>query len=145
MEVGDVYVVNKGDLGGADLMVVSLLSLVRTLKSRSPPVIKVSALSGDGMKELGAVIDNLRSKFSGGSREMRLKATKGMMLEMAKGDLMESFTMSSSSMVEELSREVLVGKTTVAEAAKRLTRIGPVSSSSAHTRGSSVRRRSDRA
>ena len=145
MEIGDVYVVNKGDLEGADLMVVSLLSLVRTMKSRSPPVIKVSALSGNGIEELGSVLDGIRSKFSEGSRDMRLKATKGMMLEMAKGDVMESFIKSSNAMAEKLSVEVLTGKTTVAEAARRLAGRAPVFSSSAHTGVLRVRRRSHRA
>src|SRR5208337_2049435 len=47
MEIGDIYAVNKGDLEGADSMVVSILSMVRDLKSRSPAVLKVSALKGE--------------------------------------------------------------------------------------------------
>lgn len=122
MEVGDVYVVNKGDLEGADTMVVSLLSLVRTLKTRSPPVVKVSTLTGEGLDKLQVVLDDIRSKFSGGSPELRLKNIKGMMVEMAKGDVMERFSAASGPLAERLAKQVLAGKLTVAEAAERLAR-----------------------
>ena len=45
----DIYVVNKSDLPGADAMVISLLSVVRDMKGKSPPVLKVSALKGEGV------------------------------------------------------------------------------------------------
>lgn len=122
MEVGDVYVVNKGDIEGADLMVVSLLSLVRTLKDRSPPVVKVSALTGEGLDKLRSVLDGIRSNFSGGSPELRLKNIKGMMVEMAKGDVMERFSATSGPLAERLAKQVLAGKLTVAEAAAKLAR-----------------------
>lgn len=145
LEVGDVYVVNKGDLEGADLMVVSLLSLVRTMTSRSPPVIKVSALLGDGIQTLGATLDGIRSKFGEGSLYMRLKATKGMIVEMAKGDVLEGFLKSSGPMVERYARQVLAGELTVAEAAAKLAGREPISFRSGRTEDSRARRRSHRA
>ncbi len=120
MEVGDVYVVNKGDLEGADLMVVTLLSLVRTLKSRSPPVIKVSALSGDGLQALDSAVETVRSRFALGDSAVRLRAIRGMIIEMAKGEVMESFIRGSGAEADELARQVLAGRTTVAKAAARL-------------------------
>ncbi|HZW84632.1 MAG TPA: methylmalonyl Co-A mutase-associated GTPase MeaB, partial [Nitrososphaerales archaeon] len=61
MEVGDVYVVNKSDMEGADPMVVSLLSLTKGMKSRSPSVVKVSALTGEGLDRLMVAIESIRS------------------------------------------------------------------------------------
>ncbi len=144
MEVGDVYVVNKGDLEGADLMVVSLLSLVRTMKSRSPPVIRVSALSGDGLQALDGVLESIRSKFDEGNLDMRLRATKGMMMEMAKGDVVESFLRSSGPAAERLAKQVLAGRMTVAEAARKLVGRGPVSYRSVRGGGPRARRISHR-
>ncbi|HYC11841.1 MAG TPA: methylmalonyl Co-A mutase-associated GTPase MeaB [Nitrososphaerales archaeon] len=120
MEIGDVYVVNKGDLEGADQMVVSLLSLVRTLRSRSPSVVKVSALTGDGLDRLDEAIEGMRASFSQGDREIRLRSIRGMMVEMAKGDLVEGFLRRTGPRVEELAKQVLAGKLTVAQAARRL-------------------------
>jgi LAO/AO transport system kinase len=120
MEIGDLYVVNKGDLEGADLMVVSLLSLVRTLKSRSPAVIKVSALTGDGTEKLDDAIEAIRSNFGRGDKEIRLRSIKGMMVEIAKGNMVEGFLRRTAPQTDGLARQVLAGKLTIAEAAERL-------------------------
>ena len=121
MEIGDVYVVNKGDLEGADAMVVGLLSLVRTLKSRSPSVIKVSALSGDGMDKLDSAVEGIRTRFRRGDPAVRLRSIKGMMVEMAKGNLVDGFLRRADRRADELAKEVAAGRLTIAEAAERLT------------------------
>jgi LAO/AO transport system kinase len=120
MEVGDVYVVNKSDLEGADLMVVSLLSMVRDLKSRSPPVLKVSALNGDGLPALVQSVEVLRGRFGEGDQSLMLKSIRGMIVEMAKGDLLEKFAKHSEPRVDKLARQVLVGRLTLNEAAAKL-------------------------
>ncbi len=122
MEVGDVYVVNKGDLEGADLMVVSLLSLVRTLKGRSPPVVKVSAVTGEGVGRLAAALEEPLSRFSEGDAALRLKSLRGMLTEMAKGALVERFLRTSQAEIDRLATEVLQGRVSMAEAAERLAR-----------------------
>ncbi len=122
MEVGDVYIVNKSDLEGADIMVVSLLGLVRSLKSRSPAVIKVSALTGEGLANLEKSIEAVRSKFSQGDDALRLRSTKGMIIETAKGILTERFGGVSEARAEKLAGKVLAGKLSVDEAASRLVR-----------------------
>jgi LAO/AO transport system kinase len=120
MEVGDIYVVNKGDLDGADLMVAGLLSFVRTLKSRSPPVIKVSALSGDGVTALAEAVEGIRSKLGQLSGDTKLRATKGMIMEMAKGEVMEGFLERASPVAGKLAERVLTGELTVLAAAGKL-------------------------
>lgn len=120
MEIGDVYVVNKSDLAGADIMVINLLSLVRNLKSRSAAVIKVSALKNEGMDKLVESIERLRTEFQTDGTEMRLKSIKGMMFELAKAKILEDFTRSSGSSVERLAQDVLAGKLSVNEAAQKL-------------------------
>jgi LAO/AO transport system kinase len=120
MEIGDIYAVNKGDLEGADSMVVSILSMVRDLKSRSPAVLKVSALKGEGLETLVSSIDEIRARFKGGDEELKLKSMKGMLLEMAKGDVLQRFSSRAEARAQGLAKQVLAGKLTLSQAAARL-------------------------
>ncbi|MDV3293173.1 MAG: methylmalonyl Co-A mutase-associated GTPase MeaB [Nitrososphaerales archaeon] len=121
MEVGDVYAVNKSDLEGADSTVVSLLSVVRTMKSRSPSVLKVSAMKGEGLETLVQSIDAIRARFQRGDTELLLRSARGMILEMAKGDLLERFTRSAEARAERLAKDVVAGRMTINRAAAQLT------------------------
>jgi len=120
MEVGDIYVVNKSDMEGANLMAISLLSMVRSLKRRSPAVISVSALKGEGLDTLVRAIDPLIATFGAGGREIRLRSVKGMVLQMAKGDVLERFTKTAEARAERLANDVLAGRLTVTQAAAKL-------------------------
>lgn len=122
MEIGDVYVVNKADMEGADSMVVDILGVVRGMKSRSPPVVKVSALTGEGLDKLEASIETVRSKFDGGDMALRLKSASGMINETAKGIFTERLGRVAHEKSERLAQLVVRGKLTVDDAADRLTR-----------------------
>ena len=119
MEIGDIYVVNKSDLEGADLMVVNLLSLFRG-SPRSPPVLKVSALSGEGIDSLHDAVEGIRSSFEAGDINLRLKSIRGMIIETARGAAMERLAVVSESEADGLARQVLSGRTTIEAAAARL-------------------------
>lgn len=119
MEIGDVYVVNKSDLEGADNMVVNLLSVFRG-SPRSPPVLKVSALSGEGVEKLKDSLDTVRSKFTSGNVELRLKSIKGMIVETARGAAMQRLAEVSDVKAEKLARKVLDSKLTLEAAAAEL-------------------------
>jgi len=119
MEIGDIYVVNKSDLEGADMMVVSLLSIFRGTP-RSPPVLKVSALSGEGIDKLHDALEKVRASFTSGNDDLRLKSIRGMIIETARGAAMERLAGVSESKADGLARQVLAGKTTVEAAASRL-------------------------
>jgi LAO/AO transport system kinase len=119
MEIGDIYVVNKSDLEGADMLVVSLLSLFRG-GPRSPPVLKVSALSGEGIDKLHDAIERIRGPFVAGGSGLRLKSIRGMIVETARGNAMERLAGVSESKAEGLAKLVLAGKTTIEAAAASL-------------------------
>jgi LAO/AO transport system kinase len=119
MEIGDIYVVNKSDLDGADVMVVNLLSLFRG-SPRSPPVLKVSALSGEGIDTLHDAMERIRGSFVAGNNDLRLKSIRGMIIETARGAAMERLAGVSESKAEGLAKQVLTGKTTIEAAAARL-------------------------
>ncbi len=135
MEVGDVYVVNKSDLEGADLLAVSLLSLVRSTRNRNPRVVKVSALTGDGLDDLRRAIEEIMSKFVKGGREMRLKSIRGMVIETAKADVLQKFVKNADSRSEKLALQVLEGRSTIEQAATRLAGGVPISSRSGRKKG----------
>ncbi len=126
MEVGDVYVVNKSDLEGADAAVVSLLSMLRDSKGRSSPVVKTSALKDEGIERLAEVTESFRSKLDGEASGLKLRSIRGMVVETAKGEVMEKFERFSAAKADDLARLVLEGRLTVNEAAARLvkTRLG---------------------
>jgi len=122
MEIGDIYVVNKSDLEGAETMVISLLSMVRDMKGKRPYVLKTSATTGEGMDGLTETIENIRSKLGTKDGEtMRGKGMKGMITEMAKNELLERLQkVVESGYAEELADKVLKGRMEMKEAAKRL-------------------------
>ena len=61
MEIGDIFVVNKADLDGADRRYTELqsaLNLDRTKEGWQPPILKVISTSGEGVPELVEAILN---------------------------------------------------------------------------------------
>jgi LAO/AO transport system kinase len=121
MEIGDVYVVNKSDMQGADAMVINLLGMVRDMKGRSPPVLKVSAIDGEGVGVLFSAIEKLREKFlSPEGRGMKLRSARGMMLELAKRRVIEDFESRAGKKVELLVGKVADHEISLEEAARRL-------------------------
>ena len=122
MEIGDVYVVNKADMDGSDSLVVSLLGVVRGMKSRSPPVIKVSALTGEGLEKLDGAIEVIRSRFDQGDLDLKLRSVRGMIIETARWAMMERLDLVSQVKAERLARLVVRGELSIDEAAARLAR-----------------------
>jgi LAO/AO transport system kinase len=122
MEIGDAYVVNKADMEGSDSMVVNLLGVVRGMRSRSPPVVKVSALTGEGFEKLESAIEVVRSRFVQGDLNLKLRSVKGMIIETARWTLMERLNKVSQEKAERLARMVVRGELSINEAAARLVR-----------------------
>jgi len=62
LEIGDVYVVNKVDLGNADVLVANLKFQLEPRDGWRPPVIRTAALEGRGIDELADALDR-HAKF----------------------------------------------------------------------------------
>jgi len=124
MEIGDVYVVNKADMPGADDMVVDLLAMARDFKGRDPAVLKVSAAKKEGIEALVGVLERIRSKFMASNsergEEIRLRSIKGMITELARRRVLVDLEGRADSKVEALAEEVMRRKLTVDEAANSL-------------------------
>jgi len=77
MEIGDIYVINKSDLDGADFYKMRLESML-SLSNVKKPIVKTIATSGVGVEELIFNIKKLLSKFHNNGeirkrKERRLK------------------------------------------------------------------------
>jgi LAO/AO transport system kinase len=124
MEIGDVYVVNKADLPGADDMVVDLLAMARDFKGRSPSVLKVSASKREGIDTLVGALERIRTNFLSSPSEVangiRLRSIKGMITELARRRVMADFERRADSRVEALADEVASRKMTIDDAANEL-------------------------
>lgn len=124
MEIGDVYVVNKADLPGADDMVVDLLAMARDFKGRSPSVLKVSAAKKEGIEQVVGVLEGVRARFlaspGGGGDDIRLRSIKGMITELARRRVLLGFEGKAEARVDGLARQVAAHKLTIDEAANRL-------------------------
>jgi len=124
MEIGDVYVVNKADLPGADDMVVDLLAMARDFKGRNPSVLKVSAAKREGIETVVGVLEGIRGKFlaspSEGGNEIRLRSIRGMITELARRRVTVELERRADSRVEALAEEVARRKITIDEAADAL-------------------------
>ena len=62
-EIGDIYVVNKGDLEGATTLYQTIVDLIGDSK-RKPAVLKTSVKTGKGIAELAKTIDKLLKEKS---------------------------------------------------------------------------------
>ncbi len=124
MEIGDLYVVNKADLPGADDMVVDLLSMVRDFKGRNPSVLKTSATKREGIEQMVAVVETIRSRFlssssSDGGREIRLKSARGMITELARRKALARLE-EREDLVRGLAEQVVDHRLTIDDAADAL-------------------------
>jgi GTPase len=124
MEIGDVYVVNKADLPGADDMVADLLAMARDFKGRSPSVLKVSAAKREGIEAVAGVLERIRASFnsspSEAGEEIRLRSIRGMITELARRRVLMRFEERADSRAAGLAEKVVAHKLTVDGAASEL-------------------------
>jgi LAO/AO transport system kinase len=80
-EIGDLYIVNKGDLEGATTLFNSVLDLIGNTE-RKPAVLKVSAKTGKGTQELARTIDKLLKVRCSNYREKERKMLESELRDM---------------------------------------------------------------
>ncbi|MBI2126377.1 MAG: methylmalonyl Co-A mutase-associated GTPase MeaB [Thaumarchaeota archaeon] len=68
MEIGDIFVVNKADLLGADRMVTYLMSGIISKEGWKPPIVKTNAKTGEGVEELAMALEKRKTFISGGKQ-----------------------------------------------------------------------------
>lgn len=70
LELADLIVVNKSDMAGSE-RVVNDLTVSLTLTEDAPPIIRTSAITGEGLDELASVLMNLEERTT--SRRARAR------------------------------------------------------------------------
>jgi LAO/AO transport system kinase len=129
MEIADIFVVNKADRENADKAVMDIQSNLQMNKESpwKPPVLKATALTGEGIPELVEKIEEHRCFIEGAPecRETSMKAR-------AEAELVEAIREKvTSSLIEELKKadrfdelihEIMERKIDPTSAAQRLLR-----------------------
>lgn len=130
MEIADIFVVNKADRENADKAVIDIQSNLQMNSKESPwktPVLKTTALTGEGIPELVEKIEEHRCFLEGDPecRKMSMRAR-------AEAELVEAIREKvTSSLIEELKKagrfdelihEIMERKIDPASAAQRLLR-----------------------
>ena len=95
MEIGDIFVLNKGDREGADRLEVQLhamLSLVMPRDGWHPPVVRTVATENRGIEELAEMVEKFRNHFeASGEREKKhVQHWQNRLIEMLESRLLES-------------------------------------------------------
>lgn len=98
MEIGDVYVVNKVDLGNEDVLVANLKFQLEPRDGWTPPVVRTAALEGRGIDELADVLEKHRA-YLGSSGILRRRE-----LARAKQEILENAQRLMAQRVQGLSR-----------------------------------------
>src|SRR2546427_10183656 len=83
LEIGDVYVVNKVDLGNEDVLVANLKFQLAAREGWTPPIVRTAALEGQGIEELAGAIEKhaLYLDQSGGRRKREVARARLEILE----------------------------------------------------------------
>jgi LAO/AO transport system kinase len=108
-EIGDMYIVNKSDLEGAAALYNTIVDLIGDTE-RKPAVLKASAKTGKGMRELAKSIDKLLKEKSINYKERERKMLEGELRDMV------------LNMVEKKASSMLAGDKRYSEFVERLAR-----------------------
>lgn len=94
MEIGDIFVLNKADLEGADRLeeqLHAMLSLVMPRDAWHPAVVRIVATENRGIDELAAKVETFRAHFeaSGERQKKHVEHWKNRLIEMLESRLLE--------------------------------------------------------
>jgi LAO/AO transport system kinase len=93
IEIADILVVNKADHPGADVLVSQLHALLSLAPagSRKPPILKTTAIRGEGLAELADAVDDHRRwlETSGAIDRQRAANARHQVLSIARAILLE--------------------------------------------------------
>lgn len=122
-EVGDVYVVNKADLDGANKLFNDVRDLIGST-SRNPLVFKTTAHTGKGVKELVKAIEELIKKRSSSYKESERKRVEAELMDMILNIVGQKVyeKLGKSNKYEEYVEQLLKKKIDPYEAAEKLSK-----------------------
>ena len=120
-EIGDLYVINKGDLQGSSTLFNSILDLIGNT-GKKPVVLKASAKTGMGIKKLAYSIDELlrakRMDYKEKEKKMIEAELRDMVLNMIQQKV--SYMLTSNKRYYDLIDELISKRTDPYQAAEQL-------------------------
>jgi len=127
MEIGDVYVVNKVDLGNEDGLVANLKFQIEARDGWTPPIVLTAAIEGRGIEELASALEQHTAflQTSGVRRRRDVARARNEILENAQRLLSRRVSDGSRSSMTfaRLAEDVADRKTDPHAAALRLLRL----------------------
>lgn len=128
MEVGDIFVVNKADLPGVDEAYLELRNALEIMEAKDgwrPPVIKVSARTGEGLGELVEWIEKHREFMKAMPPERARQKAMDVIESIALSRLLNLMRreLEGSHVLESLAEEVVERKVDPYTAASRLEKL----------------------
>lgn len=123
LEIADIMVVNKGDRPGAEQTMQQLLGAlsIRATISDKVPVLKTSALNGDGVEKLVETIDEIGRRVSEEPAQSRRRRRARYLIARAAADLVANrIKAGGKAGLDPLADQVLSGTMTPDEAAKKV-------------------------
>jgi LAO/AO transport system kinase len=120
-EIGDLYIINKGDLESAATLFNTILDLIGNTEKK-PVVVKASAKTGKGIKELAHIIDNLlkaeKTYYKEKEKKMIESELRDMVLNMIKEKV--SYMLTSNKKYYDFVDKLMCKKTDPYHAAEQL-------------------------
>lgn len=120
-EIGDLYVINKGDLQGSSTLFNSILDLIGNT-GKKPVVLKASAKTGMGIKKIAYSIDELlkakRMDYKEKEKKMIEAELRDMVLNMIQQKV--SYMLTSNKRYYDLIDELISKRTDPYQAAEQL-------------------------
>ncbi len=123
LEIADVLVVNKGDRPGAEQtmqQLIGALSLRATISDKVP-VLKTSAINGDGVAKLVETLDEIGRRVSAEPAQSRRRRRARYLIARAAADLVaQRIKAGGKAGLDPLADAVLTGTMTPDEAARKV-------------------------
>lgn len=123
LEIADVMVVNKGDRPGAEQTMQQLLGAlsIRATISEKVPVLKTSALNGDGIGKLVETLDDIGRRVAAEPAVSRRRRRARYLIARAASDLVAArIKQGGKTGLDPLADSVLSGTMTPDQAARRV-------------------------
>jgi LAO/AO transport system kinase len=128
LEIGDVYVVNKVDLGNADVLIANLKFQLEAREGWTPPIIRTAATEGRGIEELADAIGKHAAflESSGVRRKREIARARLEILENAQRLLSRQVEEGSrlGPVFDRLAEDVAARRTDPHAAARKLLQLG---------------------
>jgi LAO/AO transport system kinase len=122
IEIADVMVVNKADREGADRTAQHLKSALalRAHTQAQVPVLKTSAIAGEGVTALGRAIEEVAARATAGPQERRRRRARYLIARAAADLIAERIRQDALGELDALADAVLSGALLPADAAGKL-------------------------